>query len=192
MNREIFVLSASKCLRALIIWIFVVSWVPHARAATDGALGNTTTGTTNFTLTIPKLITIIHMADFAFGTYSETGLLEANRNVSVSMNVRAAGSRLYRVTATGSCSGNSPANGFNISNGSELLPYTVFFNNAANTSGEVQLTAGTASSSFGSANFPLTVTTDNANYHVRFSQTVLQNASVGSYTGVLTFVLAPQ
>ncbi len=163
-----------------------------AYAATDGTIGTTSTGTATLTLTIPKLIVIKGLADLSFGPYTGTGVLEANEDIVVNVNMRGSGNQKYKVTGTGSCTGNSPANAFNVSDGTNLVDYHTYFNGATGTSGEAELTAGTASSTISTATFGLTANTDNANYHVQFTQSSLQAASNGTYTGTLTLLVTPQ
>lgn len=156
-------------------------------AATDGTVGATSTGTAEINVSIPQLIKISGLADLNFGTYSGSGDLDLNENVVVAGNDSSA-SPTYRVTASGS----GASSAFTVSNGTETLPYRVFFNDQAGIAGTTETAATTPLTNQGGIHTSLGTNTENANYRVLFAETALQNAAAGAYTGTLTLVVEPE
>ena len=154
-------------------------------AATDGTVGATSTGTATISVTLPKLVRVRGLRDFAFGSYTGTGDLTDNENINVSSNYTAG---TYRVRARGS----GAAFAFTLTDGTSLIPYTVAYNDATGTSGEVALTADTNLTTQGGIVKPLSTTTDNANYHVNILEANLQAVDAGSYSGTLSLIITPE
>ncbi|MBL7661362.1 hypothetical protein JNK13_01290 [bacterium] len=158
-----------------------------ALAATDGTVGATSTGTANITLTIPKLIKLVGLADFAFGTYTGTGDFNGNENVVVSTNYGTA-ARTYRIRATGS----GASSAFTLTDGSQTIPYAVYWNDATGTSGRVALTTNINLTAQGGASKPLSSSSDNANYSVEILEANMQSVDAGAFSGTLTLVVTPE
>lgn len=155
-----------------------------AFAATDGTVGTTSTGTSTVSLTIPKLVKIASMADFAFGTYAGTGALDSNDDVNIASNYTGT----YRVTLTGS----GAASAFTITNGTQTIAYAPSFNKATGTAGGVLATSGTAITAQTGIVKPLATATLNANIRVQMTQANIQAVDAGTYSGTLTIVVTPE
>lgn len=174
--------------KVLIASLMALTCASSAFAATDGAVGTSSTATAAISVTIPKLIRVRGTVDHAFGTYSGSGNLTANEMVNVSMNYGDS-SRKYSITGSGSGGGGA----FTVSDGGLLtLAYTVGYVASAATSGHASMTAGTALTGRGGGVKPLSDTTDNGNYLITFSSTDLQAADAASYTGTLSLLVAPE
>jgi hypothetical protein len=153
-------------------------------AATDGTVGATSTGTSTISVTIPKLIRIRSMADFTTASYSGTGDIDQNDDVNVSSNYTGT----YQVTGTGS----GAANAFTITDGSQTIAYSPYFNDATGTSGRALLSTGVALTSQSGAATTLGGSTLNANVSLNMTEANIQAVNAGTYTGVLTLVFAPE
>ena len=170
------------CVAALVAFVMPQS----GRAASDGTLGTSSSGSASISVTIPNLILISGMADIGFGTYSGVGDLNQNEDICIYTN-KAAGT--YRVTGSGSGGGGA----FTLSDGTNTLAYNVFYNDVTGTTGEQQLTSGTPLGSQNGAN----TTSQNcggsndANYHVQILGTNLLAAPSGAYSGTLTLLVEP-
>lgn len=164
-----------------------------AMAATDGAVGTTSSPSADISLTIPNYITVKNVAstgDYAFGTYNYSGNLSATHNwcVGTSQNPSS-----FTIEASGTGAGAA----FTISNGTDTIPYSVNFHSASAGGGTTTgLTAATPSAS-------LTVGTHksigacvaaasanvNASLTVSIQQTDIEATSTtGNYTGTLTLL----
>jgi len=170
--------------------IFVISTLlisyTFLLATSDGELGATSEGSADMTLEIARLVRLSNMADVAFGQYSGSGDLSADRDVCVWTNDADA---TYVVTATG----DGEDSAFTVSAAAELLAYTVYWNDTASTDNNILLTANQVSAAMGNANTSSHSCggVDNANFQVIINQTSLLASRPGTYTGVLTFVVAP-
>ncbi len=156
-------------------------------AATDGSLGLTSTGTADLEVEIDELMLISGMADLNFGTWTGSGDLNQNENICVYTN-QASGN--YTVTATGDGAGSA----FTLTDGSNTLPYNVYFNDVSGMAGEVALTATTANTAQGGAHTTSQTCGggNNANYHVEIEDTALAAVPSGTYSGTLTIVVEPR
>lgn len=158
--------------------------VTEVFAATDGTVGATSTGTATISVTLPKLVRIRGMRDFAFGTYTGTGALTDNENINVSSNYTGT----YSVTGRGS----GAAFAFTLTDGSNLIPYSVAYNDATGTSGQAALTTNVALTGQTGIVKPLGTATDNANYQVDITEANLQAVDAGAYSGVLSLIITPE
>lgn len=156
-------------------------------AASDGAIGTTSTGTSVITVTIPKLIRARSFADFAFGSYAGTGDLNSNDDLNISTNYGTA-ARTYRLTATGS----GVASAFTITDGVSVLPYNAYYNDATGVVGRVALATTVALTTQANAAKPLSTATTNANLSIEILATNLQTVDAGAFTGTLTVVFTPE
>ena len=154
--------------------------------ASDGALGATSTGSANITLTIPTQVRISGLADLALGTWSGSGSKTANDDVCVYTNNPGAG---YRVTATGNGTGGA----FTVASGAETVAYEVRWNDQTGTAGNVQLTSGVQLASQTGANTSSQTCggLNSANFQVTFTSSALAAAKSGAYTGLLSIVVEP-
>lgn len=155
-----------------------------AKAATDGTLGATSTGSLVVTITVPPLLRVTGLADRALGTWNGSSDMNSNDDVCIYSNVT---SGSYKVTATGTGTGGA----FTLANGGSALPYKVFWNDVTGTTGEVELTAGTALT--GQTGYNNTSQTcgggSNADFHIRILATELSNVPSGAYTGNVSFLI---
>lgn len=156
-----------------------------ATAATDGSLGTTSTGSSDISIEIPAYVRATGFANFSFGTWSGSGNFDSNDNVCIYSNSTGGG---YQVTATGEGAGGA----FTLSNGSGgELDYEVWWNDAANTTGSVQVTAGVALT--GQTGAHTTSQTcgggNRANLRIRILSTALSTSNSGAYSGTVTIVI---
>ena len=160
-----------------------------AIAATDGTLGATSTGTSAITLSIAQRYQISGISDLAFGTYSGSGDLTANDDVCIYTNDATAG---YKVRMFDSST--LSAAGFSVQNtgGNAQIPYTVKWNTAAGTTGNVALAYNTAVAKTG-ANTTSTNCAggNNANFQVNLLAADMQMVPSGSYSTTLSITIEP-
>jgi hypothetical protein len=159
-----------------------------AFAASNGSVGASSTGTSTVTAFVGSLVRVTAVDDLALGTWTGTGALETTDSVCIWTTTGG-----YNVTATGDGGGGSA---FQLSNGaSGTLDYTVKWDDAPASSTLTTMTSGTAlSGQVSGAN-----TTDcnagaslTATVGVEISESSLTAADSGSYSGVLTLVIAPE
>jgi hypothetical protein len=160
-----------------------------ALAASQGALGTTSTGSISIGASVPNRVQISNLTDVSFTNQDPSVAASNAQNVCVWSNSSTKG---YNITATGS----GAANAFSLSNGAATVPYSVEW---AGSSGQ---SSGTALSS-GSALTGLTSTATNptcsagpsssASMVVKITSASLQGMQAAtSYTGTLTLVVAPE
>lgn len=156
-----------------------------ALAATQGAVGSTSTGSVTITATVPNLVRITNLDDIALGSWSGTGDLAGGDNVCVWSTTRR-----YRITATGSGAGGA----FTLSDGgTNTVAYSVQWADSSGATSGSAMTSGTALTG---QNSTTTSTTcgggTNATLLVRILEAALQSAPAAAYTGTLTLVVAPE
>lgn len=130
---------------------------------------------------------INNLSDLAFTSLNPVSALSQKENVCVYANSLLGGT--YSITATG----NGVANAFTVSNGSATVPYSVSWAATANASSGTALTTGVELGSLntGVLSSICLLGITNSTLFVAFSSTALQNATAGSFTGVLTLLITP-
>ncbi|HEY9033719.1 MAG TPA: hypothetical protein VIN71_07275 [Pseudomonadales bacterium] len=158
-----------------------------AIAATDGTLGNPSTGDIAITLTIDDLVQISRLNDITFGAYAGSGNLTATEAFCVYRN----GTGLYQVTLTGDSDGlGGPGTDFFVTSGANVLPYTVDYDDG---SGALAVTSATpVTTRQGHQTLPDCGVADNTSLTVTLLEADLQAAVAGAYAGTLTLVVAPE
>lgn len=189
-NRDfLFPLLLRSVFVAVSALIAVLSMAGSAKAATQGSLGATSTGTAVITVVIPAQFKIGGINNFALGGYSGSGSMAANQDICVYTN----GSGSYKVLVTDDTS--MTPTGFSVQNGiaTSSIPYKAYWNNTTGTAGSTQL----------SYNSPLLRTGANvlstncsvggksANIEVVFAQADLRKGVTGGYSGTMTIVIEP-
>jgi hypothetical protein len=153
-------------------------------AATQGTLGPTSTGTVNLTLDIDPLIMISNLGDINLGTYSGAGNLTGNDAFCVYRN----GAGNYNITMNG----DGATNAYTLSDGgTNTLAYSVDFNNGG-VNAMTTLTALTAQTGADTVDTDCSTGGDNVSVDVTVSNAALAAAPAGTYTGVLTMIVAPE
>ena len=170
--------------RALGFGLALLALSSQAFAATDGSVGATSTGTSTITVTIPKLIRVRSMADYAFGTYTGAGDIQSNDDLNISVNYATAG---YKVKGTG----NGTSSAFTVTDGTQTIAYHAYFNDQTGVSGEIELTTNTDLTGQSGAATTISSTTTNANLHIKFLEADLQAVNAATYTGVITLLFTP-
>jgi hypothetical protein len=154
--------------------------------AVDGSVNTTSTGTSGLSVTINEMVQVTDIQDPLLSTtYGTSGDLDANDDVCVWTNDTG---DEYKVTATGS----GTASAFTITDGTETIAYSVYWNDETGITGRTTLTTNvqTTAAQTGATNtYPCTV--NNANLSVNIAQNAILSAQAGTYTGTLTVVLAP-
>lgn len=158
-----------------------------AHAATDGDLGEDSTGTSDITVTIPELIRITDVGNIAFGTFSGSNNLALFDNVCIFRNNPL--SPDYIVTATDSNGGAD----FKVADGANEIDYQVYWNDVTGNRG-TQLVYSTASAEQNNANTasPTCAGGTNARFDVEILEADLIAAVPGAYTATLTLFVEPQ
>lgn len=159
-------------------------------AATDGTLGPSSTGSKGISIAIPAIIRVSGMNDFIFSNYSGSGSFEISDSIVIGGNFSSGGGT-YRVTVLGSGRQNS----FTVERTTvprQELQYAVFYSPTASSSGSTQISKGVPLTNQSGAHNNLSSTTPNASLTVRFSESVLQQAPAGFYTGTLSVVVEPE
>jgi hypothetical protein len=128
---------------------------------------------------------ITGLSDVAFGTINNLGVDSVRAQDVCAYSDSFLG--LYRVTATGSGTGGA----FTLQAGSRQLPYDVQWSGSEGRTSGSGLTAGVASGWFFSFANQTCTGGENASLIVVLRATDLQSATAGSYSGVLTIMLAP-
>lgn len=159
-----------------------------ASAATPGTLGATSTGSIDISATVPARVQISGLNDVAFGTVDPATAASSAQDVCVWSNTTG---RTYDVTATGS----GASSAFTLTDGSNLLPYSVEWGTSAGLSSGTAFTAGTSLTGLASAATDATCSSGpaaSASLVVKMSTANMQAAVASSYTGTLTLVVAPR
>ncbi len=150
----------------------------------NGTAGSISTGSNLIQAAVPKLIkTTIHV-DFDFGMYAGTGNLRSDQNINIAMNYAST----YQIVATG----DGVANAFTITNGSDSVGYSVFFNDETGMAGQIQLVSGSALTGQTGGVTPLSNTVPNANISVLILESDLKSAEAGVFEGHVVFTLTPE
>lgn len=167
--------------------------VTDTSAATQGTLGNTSTGTLNISVTKPARANITGLSDLILPGWTPAhGAVTLTDDLCV-YSTRPGGG--YTVKATGSGAGGA----FTLANGGSTLIYTITWNsggvnNLANTG--VNLTAGTTSNArsnaaMDSATCNGTVPGPTARLVFKVTNARMVAATQGTYSGVLTMLITP-
>jgi hypothetical protein len=163
------------------------------RAATQGSLGTTSTGSLNFSVTKPARADINNLTDLLLPVWIVgDGAVTLSEDVCV-YSTRPSGG--YTVLATGSGSGGA----FTLANGTSSLAYGVTWNDGgvgslsstgetltANTISNPQINAATTSSTC-NGNTP----GPTARLIIGITNAAMSSAPSGSYVGTLTLLITP-
>lgn len=155
-------------------------------AATQGALGPTSTGDLIISLDIDPLVRVSNLGDIALGNFNGgAGDLTGADSFCVYRN----GAGNYNINMTGS----GTANAFTLTDsGANTLPYSVDFVNGSATA----MTTGASLTGQTGANTTSDTCGGGANDNVSVNVTVanadLASAPAGTYSGTLTIVVAPE
>ncbi len=158
-------------------------------SAEQGQLGASSDASVDITLTLGLLSRVTGLSDFTFGSWSG-GNLSANDNLCIGVY----GTTQYRVSATGDGDG-FDINAFALTNGTDFLPYRVFFNDQTGTTGQLELSSNSAllgQTTSGSFFNLFGCFTENANIDLLIENSSLTTAGGGSYSGTLTLTMIPE
>ena len=164
-------------------------------AATQGTLGNTSSGSVSISVTKSAVAQIAGLTDLTLSSYVlGAGDQTISTTACIFSNTINGG---YKVTATGN---GGAGNGYKLSNISgQMIPYTVVWNaggvNKLGTTGTT-LSSGVQSAQLTNAatDSPTcagTIPGPTAQINVKLSGSSLDNAPNGAYTGILTIVINP-
>ncbi len=179
----------NKLLFSLIISFVFLLFNQPAISAVQGQLGSNSSASLDITLTLGLLTRVTGLSDFSFGSWSG-GDLSANDNLCIGVY----GTSQYRVSATGDGDG-IDINAFALTNGTEFLPYRVFFNDQTGTAGQLELSSSTAllgQNAPGSFFNLFGCFIENANIDLLIENNALAAAGGGSYSGTLTLTMIPE
>ena len=156
-----------------------------AQAATDGTTGSTSTGTVDISLQIDGAVRISNLDNLDLGTFTGSGPLTASDTACVYSN----GATGYSVTATSTAQGVSTG-AFELSDGTDSIPYVVTFNDGGGAS-----TLGfNSAATMGNARTiddNCSAVADNATIQVDVAVVDASSVAQGTYTSTLTLVVAP-
>ncbi len=159
---------------------------PSAAFAVDGSAGINSTGSSNISVLIGKLIVARNFSDFSFGTYTYgSGDLNGDDDLNIASTYA---SITYQVVLNGS----GTAGAFTISNGTSTIPYLAYYNDATGTSGRVTATSGVPITGQLGAVDPIEDLTLNANVSMQILQADLDTADYGTYSGSLALIFQPE
>ncbi len=190
----------------LALLLFTASSTNVYTATTQGAPDFfASTGTVDIIVTSGDLIRIFGNQTVSFGTWS-IGDPDLANDQNICIGKTSTGTP-YGIEASGDGDPINPS-AFTITNGTDLLYYDVFWNDAPNTTGQIQLLPGTTvfgqtGSAFsfffnlifgGFNNFPcgFFLTPPNANLEIEIPASRLSAAAGGFYQGTLTLLVIPQ
>jgi hypothetical protein len=160
--------------------------IAPAFAATNGSVGSTSTGSSTITVFVGSLVRVTAVDDLDLGAWSGTGDLVVADDVCIWTTTGG-----YNVTASGN---GGTGTDFALTNGTESLTYAVKWGDSAGvatdnmTSGSplgTQFSGANSTDCNGGANLTATV-------EVEILDADLSGADSGTYTGVLTLVIAPE
>lgn len=154
-----------------------------ASAATDGSLDDTSTGTSDISVTITDKAQITGIADITESDYASGGL-DISDDVCIYTNTA---THHYLVTATG----DGASNAFTIADGSNTIPYTVRWKATAGAGAAIALTTATISGQITGATNTYPCVTDNAAFRIAATHNNIMSVPSGTYTGTLTILITP-
>lgn len=167
------------------------------QAATNPAdPGATSTGTSDISVTIPKLVKISGISDLTEAGYDgSAGGVDMDDDVCIYANLGAGGN--YTVTISGGSNGwgGGTAAGFFVGNNANAqeIAYAVAWNDVTGTAGGVAVTHGVdLTTQTGYSNAEDCGASTNANFRVTLTQANLLAVLNGTYTGTLTIVITPE
>jgi hypothetical protein len=170
---------------------------PSAYAATaDGDEGVTSQGTSDVTITIPKLVKITDIDGIPAAAFDGNTDMDEVDDVCIFSNMSTAGgTEKYRVTITNANSADNTSGFYlgNAANDQEVL-FTVKWNDVtASNVGEAAVTEGTPLlHQVGFDNDPTCGGGDDARYHVQATAANLLAVKPGVYSSVLTILIEPE
>lgn len=194
----------------LFITFLMLAFTNVGMCESTTGIGETSTGTMDISLTIPRLIVISGLNDVTFGTLEVTDVttngLDTNQDICVTSNLHSGEN--YYVTAkafTPQAESSFVLRRAATQNGSDdtasTIAYTVSFKNGTGTSGGTELTHGTKTA------FEYTSSTydadgalfapdcnsgeKNANVRIQISKETLYAAYYGAYSGTLQLFVEP-
>lgn len=157
-----------------------------AVAATDGALGATSSASSTVSLTIPELVRVSGVKDMNLGAFSGSSL-SANTDLCVYSN--ATGGYQVRI------SDNNAQAGFALASedSDSIVPISVAWNNTAGTSGAQIVGRGAAVVATGADTKQADCATNgaNANISIDVNKAAMMAAAPGSYAAILTVMVEP-
>lgn len=160
------------------------------KAASDGELGETSSGTADISMGVTAKVQISDMPEVLdFGTYSGSGDLNQTDDVCVWTNVS---NGTYKVTASGS----GTEGAFTVARGeTATVAYQVWWRPSLDGGVEyVQLESGEASASQSGANTESPSCSSggkSATFKVLFKRNTLLSSPPGEYRGTLSLMIAP-
>ena len=179
----------SQWVAGSLIWGALVAG--PAVAATDGQFGATSTGSMGISASVPGRVRISKLADIDLQNVDPT--VEAKRNQNVCLWSNAA-SRAYRITASGSGTGNAFT--LDAVGAPAAVPYFVEWAGTSGQTSGTALAAGTPLGSLTSSALNSDCSTGpatTASLIVGIDATTLQSMTADVvYTGTLTLTVAPE
>ncbi len=166
---------------------------PSAFAATQGSEGATSSGTSDISVVVPKLVKIVGIGDLS-DSFTGSGGFDENDDVCIYSNMDT-GSGLYTVRITGSNNpkATSPTAGFYVGNATtdQEIPYTVEWNDESGTGGSATTSGADLTTQNGFTN-SAACATPNANFRVQMTNSNLLTLRPATYTGRITILITPE
>ena len=185
--------------KILCVAILSMTIATPALAATDGVEGETSSGTADIQVEIPKLVKISELDDLTMLGGSKytggSGGFDQNDPVCIYSNMDT-GSGQYTVRVTGGSNpkATSPSAGFYVGNAStdNEIQYAVAWNDEATVGGSTVTSGSDLTNQTGFSNSPNCSGGNNANVRVTMTQANLLAVRPATYTGTITILITPQ
>ena len=157
-----------------------------AKSATDGVLGNPSTGTTDIQIFIGSAAKIYGLSDIDFGSVTAP-FSDVSNNIPFCVYTSTSA---YTINANGT---NDNSGNFRLSNGTDFVIYQAWWNDRKTIAGSVQLSPSvTLISQAGDNALSATCSTENANLKIMITGVELTGKTSGLYSDTLTLVIAPE
>jgi len=171
---------------------FVIYLLPsYVFGATQGALGTTSSGTVNVSITIPALVQISGLSDITLGSASSFPAIGSTTACVYSNVASPLGSYFVTVTSSNASGGN-----FRVKDsGTDFIVYSAFWSNTI-TVNQTPPSLGsgtkTAQQTGGSAtSVTCSPAGANANFSVSFNSTQVEGAPAAAYSDTVTILISP-
>ncbi len=179
-------ISRSKLLGALVACLALLG--ERAEAATQGTLGETSTGSITITVSVAKLAQISGLSDVTLSAVDPASTATNAQSVCVWSNTATKG---YSITASGS----GPGSSFALTNGSMTAPYSVAWSVSSGQTSGTSLSPGAALTGLTSTATEPSCSSDPATTSsliVTVGAADLQNMQAEtSYSGTLNLLVSP-
>jgi hypothetical protein len=164
-------------------------------AATQGSEGTTSSGTSDLSVVVPKLVKIIGISDLSQSYDGGAGGFNQNDDVCIYSNMdTGTGRYTVRINGDNNPKATSPTAGFYVGNATtdQEIAYTVRWNDEAGTTSNAAVTHNTDLTTQSGFTNTAACSSGNANFQVQMSQADLLTLRPATYTGRITILITPE